>query len=1012
MVADTAPDSIANDLTNVNGTLFFSANDDTHGYELWKSDGTAAGTVMVLDINPGSAGSSPHYLTNANGTLFFAANDGTHGTQLWESDGTAAGTVMVQDNAGNLSSSPSNLTNVNGTLFFAADNGSHDAQLWKSDGTAAGTTLVKDLSPGSLSPEPSNLTNVGGSLSFLVEGGLWTSDGTTAGTIALGGVSAPAQLTDVNGTLYFAANDGTHGTELWKSDGTVAGTTLVKDIFPGGYNYYYYGYYGTRYSRYIPNSSNPSNLANVNGTLFFAANDGTNGTELWKSDGTAAGTVMVADINPGSGGSNPAQLTDVNGTLYFTANEGTDGTQLWRSDGTAAGTVMVSDINPGSGGASFYSLTNVNGTLFFAAKEGTGGTELWKSDGTAAGTVMVAAVSPSDLTAVGGTLFFTANDGTHGDELWKSDGTGAGTVMVADINPGSASSSPSGLTAVGTTLYFAANDGTHGTELWQTDGTGAGTVMVADINPGPGSSSPSDLTDVNGTLFFAADDGVHGAELWELPTNIPTLAVSGFSASTIAGAAGSFTVTAENADGSTDTGYTGTVHFTSSDGQAGLPADYTFTAADAGVHTFSATLETAGTQSITATDTTTASDTGTETGITVLPAAASVLDISAESSSTSGAPFSITVTARDSYNNTDTGYTGTVHFTSSDGQAGLPADYTFTATDAGVHTFSVTLETAGIQTVTASDGSIAGTAEGIAVTPAAASQLIVTGPAASTAGSPFSITVTALDPYNNTATSYLGSLQFTSSDGRASLPPGYTFLPADAGVHTFTSSATFETAGSQSIMATDGSIAGGTSVMVKPAAASTVIVAGFPSATTAGVADSISVTLEDPYGNIATSYAGTIRFTSSDGQAGLPADYTFLPVDTGTHTFTEVTLKTAGIQTITATDGSIAGSETNIAVTPAAVSQLVVTAPVTTTAGGSFSVTVTARDPFNNIVPTYAGTVHFTSSDGQAGLPADYTFLPADAGATRSQAVSRSRRPAGRRSRPATAGSMATPPWW
>src|SRR5262249_18064049 len=155
------------------------------------------------------------------------------------------------------------------------------------------------------------------------------------------------------------------------------------------------------------------------------------------------------------------------------------------------------------------------------------------------------------------------SDGTHGSELWKSDGTTAGTVMVKDINPGSGGSYPSDLTNVNGTLYFSANDGTHGTELWQSNGTAAGTSIVADINPGDAGSSPGNLTNVNGTLFFSANDGVHSDELWVLPSG-PSLAVSGFPATTTAGVAGSITVTAQDADGSTNTSYTGTVHFTSS----------------------------------------------------------------------------------------------------------------------------------------------------------------------------------------------------------------------------------------------------------------------------------------------------------------------------------------------------------------------------------------------------------------------------------------------------------------
>ncbi len=136
--------------------------------------------------------------------------------------------------------------------------------------------------------------------------------------------SQPAYLTDVGGTLFFTANDGTNGYELWKSDGTQAGTVLVKDIWPGS----------------LPSSpwSSRSDLTNVNGTLFFVAADGVHGSELWKSDGTEAGTVLVKDIWPGSDPSScysgPSSLTNVNGTLFFIANDGTHGYELWKSDGT------------------------------------------------------------------------------------------------------------------------------------------------------------------------------------------------------------------------------------------------------------------------------------------------------------------------------------------------------------------------------------------------------------------------------------------------------------------------------------------------------------------------------------------------------------------------------------------------------------------------------------------------------------------------------------------------------
>jgi hypothetical protein len=276
---------------------------------------------------------------------------------------------------------------------------------------------------------------------------------------------------------------------------------------------------------------------------------------------------------------------------------------------------------------------------------------------------------------------------------------------------------------------------------------------------------------------------------WSVP-QASSFSVSGFPSSISAGTTGTFDVTVKYADGSTDIGYTGTVHFTSSDPLAILPADYTFTTADAGVHTFSATLKTAGTESISATDTAAVDVGGTESGISVKPIAASMLTVGGfPSPSTAGVAASFTVTARDPYWNLATSYIGTVHFTSSDGKSSLPANYTFTAADAGTHTFSATLRTAGKQSITATDISnspLTWTESGIVVSAAAASQFIISAPASVTVGTQFSLTVKVLDAYGNVVTNYRGPIHFSSSDTNAILPKNYTFTGTDQGVHTFT----------------------------------------------------------------------------------------------------------------------------------------------------------------------------------------------------------------------------------
>jgi hypothetical protein len=469
------------------------------------------------------------------------------------------------------------------------------------------------------------------------------------------------------------------------------------------------------------------------------------------------------------------------------------------------------------------------------------------------------------------------------------------------------------------------------------------------------------------------------------------LQVGGFSAPTTAGVAHNVTVTALDQFNNIATGYTGTVTFTSSDGQAALPANFTFTAANAGVHSFSASLKTAGTQSITATDTVSGSLTATQASITVNPAAASHFQVNGFTSpTTAGVAHTFTITALDAFGNTATGYTGTVTFTSNDAQATLPANFTFAAANAGVHSFSATLVAAGSRSITATDTvtpTIIGTQSGITVNPAAASRLLVNGfPSPTTAGVAHNVTVTALDPFGNTATGYTGTVTITSSDSQASLPANYAFVAGDAGAHAF--SATLRTVGSQSITATDTTTATikgsqGAITVNSAAAATTLVVAGFPSSTTAGIAHNFTVTAKDAFGNTATSYTGTVTFTSSDPRSGLPVNYTFVSADAGMHTFSG-TFKTAGSQSLTATDtvtGTIKGSQTAITVNAAAASRLVVSNfPASTTAGLSQTLKVTAQDAFANIAASYSGTIAFSSTDGQAILPAQYTFTGADAG--------------------------------
>jgi fibronectin type 3 domain-containing protein len=497
----------------------------------------------------------------------------------------------------------------------------------------------------------------------------------------------------------------------------------------------------------------------------------------------------------------------------------------------------------------------------------------------------------------------------------------------------------------------------------------------------------------SGSQTFTASDPVDTLSLSFTYTVEPLatskFALSGYPTATIAGSSGLFTVQAEDTFGNVTPGYTGTVELSSTDKKTLLPGDYIFTSADEGVHVFSATFETVGSQALFVNDTFATGIRGFQQNIKVSPAATAMLLVSGLPTSISaGNSQSITVTAEDAFGNLTPAYNGTIIFTSTDGLASLPGQYTFKTADDGAHTFTpgVTFETTGAQSVSASDASNSSITGSAGTTVESSETFLFSGlPANATAGSTFTVTVTATTSLGGIDATYSGTVQFASSDAAALLPSNYTFVASDDGVHTF--SITLKTAGTQSVTVSDTTdtnrLPAHFAESVAPGDTTQLVFSGLPSTVTAGNANGFVLIAEDSYGNITPGYTSSVSFTSSDVIAALPAKYTFTAADGGAHAF-KITLKTAGVQSVTVTDNSnpvLTNTVNNITVVPGPTAKLSIKGiPQTTTAGTVITFTVTARDSSNNITPGYTGTVVFSNTDPKALYPASYVFTAADQG--------------------------------
>ncbi len=619
------PSSDPQELHSFKGYVYFSADDGLHGRELWRS--TSKGDVaLVADITPGSEGSTISDFADFGDLMLFRLDPAAGGSELWRTDGTAAGTVRITqfDVDGSYHFDGLIGTGPDGRAWFRGTGAS--THFWVTDGTPEGTKPCAMIAPDGamVSVDYAGILHQGG----LYFSGVHPADG--PGLYRYNVDNEKLELVtllespktdflalDEHQLLFRGAKSGL-GLELMMTDGTPEGTTLVLDIAPGPAPSFPNNFTPIENSftpRLAPAAGfSPIPNENARKLVIFSADDGTHGIEPWITDGTSAGTRLMTDLYPGNEGSSAYNYKAYGDRITFQAKGEGTGKELWFTYRPFDTAILLADIYPGPTGSDPYAVFPLfeNKTIFsaldpnygeelffasatsrqarlqmdiypgpdssypfwpaalddhvlFAATDPVHGRELWYIDqegqvGLLADIYTDASVnpssSPSQLTPAGDVLYFVCNDIEHGAELWVSDGSGAGTRLLKDIFPGPGSSAPRELTLLGAFVYFTAEDGAGAAGLWRTDGTTEGTlpvetdargplnltvlntmvffsatraeegrelwvtgpdqpaVLVRDIAAGPASSAPRNLVVFNEAIYFLADDGLHGEELW------------------------------------------------------------------------------------------------------------------------------------------------------------------------------------------------------------------------------------------------------------------------------------------------------------------------------------------------------------------------------------------------------------------------------------------------------------------------------------------------------------------
>ncbi|RKG58514.1 hypothetical protein D7V80_38050 [Corallococcus sp. CA054B] len=407
-------------MTPLGSRLFFHLFEPALGWELWVSDGTTEGTRPVVDLNPGPEGSNQFNITELNGALSFfrhAPYDQGGTTQLWRSDGTAAGTVQLLD-FGRLTGGPGVVLPASGIRVFFTDDFEETVRLWRTDGTAAGTVQLKNFGiPGRYQGTIPWTLRLGESMLFTLQDtvggtGLWRTDGTPEGTRLLKRLDASADVAlfppqVVDGTVVFPLTDEGPSLEVWKTDGTEAGTLRLDAFGRDGQLLGVAGGFATVLTRTedghsklwrLPMAGGPKegvtilsnpyaddtkavpglrNAVTVGGRIYFARTLGATvqtprDVDLWVTDGTAAGTRRLASgLTRPDVFHSPLMALD-SGRLLFSAKG-----NVWITDGTVQGTHAVDSLTANKTPAEAAAFTRVGEHIFFRALPGAPGFSLW-----------------------------------------------------------------------------------------------------------------------------------------------------------------------------------------------------------------------------------------------------------------------------------------------------------------------------------------------------------------------------------------------------------------------------------------------------------------------------------------------------------------------------------------------------------------------------------------------------------------------------------------------------------